>query len=79
MRGVPETDRVTERLSERGSPRRPEKQEGRVTSRSPLSPDKKSQREERNSTIDAVKQITGAQKKTPTGEGISINETPEYD
>ena len=47
--------------------------------KSPLSPDKKSQREERNSVIDAVKQITGALRDTPTQEGMSIGGTPEYD
>ena len=77
MRGAHEADRMSERLSGMGLTRRPEKQEERVTSRSPLSPDKKSQREERNSAIDAVKQITGAQKRTPTREGVSISETPE--
>ena len=46
---------------------------------SPLSPDKKSQREKRNSVIDAVKQITGALRDTPTQEGMSIGGTPEYD
>ena len=49
MRGDPETDRVSERSSDRDSPRRPEKREGRVAPRSPLSPDQKYQREERNS------------------------------
>ena len=47
--------------------------------KSPLSPDKKSQREERNSVIDAVKQITRAPRDTPTQEGISMGATPEYD
>ena len=47
--------------------------------KSRLSPDKKSQREERNSVIDAVKQITGALRDTPTQEGMSIGGTPEYD
>ena len=47
--------------------------------KSPLSPDKKSQREERNSVIDAVKQIIGALRDTPTQEEMSIGGTPEYD
>ena len=46
---------------------------------SPLSPDKKSKREERNSVIDAVKQITGAPRDTSTQERMSIGGTPEYD
>ena len=47
--------------------------------KSSLSPDKKSQREERNSVIDAIKQITGASRDAPTQEGMSIRGTPEYD
>ena len=78
-RGVLETHRTTERSSNMSSPRRLEGQEERVVPRSPPSPDKKSQREERNSAIDAVKQITGAQKKTPTKGEVSVSETPEYD
>ena len=39
--------------------------EGRTTPKSPLSPDKKTQKEERDSVVDAVKQITGARKETP--------------
>ena len=56
-----------------------ERPEGRSTPKSPLSPDKKSQKEERDSVIDAVKQITGAKKETPTWEGVSVGGTPEYD
>ena len=55
MRGVHETNRMSERSSGMGLTRRPEKQEEKITPRSPLSPDKKSQREERNSAIDTVK------------------------
>ena len=40
-------------------------QEGRVILKSPLSPDRKSQKEERDSIIDAVKQVTGALKEVP--------------
>ena len=42
-----------------------ERPEEEVTPRSPLSPDKKTQKEERDSVVDAVKQITGAKKETP--------------
>ena len=76
VRGVHEGDQTPKGSSGIVPTRGPEKQEGRVTPRSPLSPDKKSQREERNSVIDAVKQITGAPKKTPTQEGISMGDTP---
>ena len=44
-----------------------ERPEGKVTPRSPLSPDKKTQKEERDSVVDAVKQITGAKKETLCG------------
>ena len=58
---------------------RPKEQEGRFIFKSPLSPDRKSQREERDSVIDAVKQITGAPKEVPRQERMSIGGTPEYD
>ena len=58
---------------------RPKEPEGRFILKSPLSPNRKSQREERDSVIDAVKQITGAPKEVPRQERISIGGTPEYD
>ena len=57
----------------------PERWEGRSSPRSPLSPNKESQNEERQSVIDAVKQITGAKRETPSQGVISIADTPEYD
>ena len=45
----------------------------------PLSLDRESQREERKSVIDAVKQITGACKEVLVSGGIKIEDTPEYD
>ena len=54
-------------------------QGGRTTPKSPLSPDKESQKEERDSVIDAVKLITGAQSETSMLEGMSVGGTPEYD
>ena len=42
-----------------------ERSEGEIAPRSPLSPDKKTQKEERDSVVDPVKQITGAKKETP--------------
>ena len=53
--------------------------EGRTTAKSPLSPDKRTQKEERDSVVDAVKQITGARKETPVQEGVSVGGIPEYD
>ena len=38
-----------------------------------------SQKEERDSVIDAVKLITGAQTETPGEGGVSVGNTPEYD
>ena len=54
-------------------------QDGRTASKSPHSPNKESQKEERDSVIDAVKQITGAQTETPGQGRVSVGDTPEYD
>ena len=59
--------------------REQQKREGGTSSNSPLSPDRQSQKEERHSVIDAVKQITGALRGGPRREGVPIGETPEYD
>ena len=67
------------RLAAAGPTRGSERPEGEITPRSPLSPDKKTQKEERDSVVDAVKQITGAKKETPVWEGASVGGTPEYD
>ena len=66
MRDVGEGEQRPGRLSGITLTQEPERQGERIIPKSPLSPDKESQREERNSVIDAVKQITGAQKETPT-------------
>ena len=53
--------------------------QGRRTAlKSPHSPDQESQREERDSVIDAVKQITGAQTQTPGQGRMTVGDTPEY-
>ena len=67
------------RLAAAGSTWGVERLEEEVVPRSPLSPDKKTQKEERDSVVDAVKQITGAKKETPVQEGTSVGSTPEYD
>ena len=54
-------------------------QGGRTTLKSPHSLNKESQKEERDSVIDAVKLITGAQTETPGQGRISVGDTPEYD
>ena len=56
-----------------------ERPEARTTPKSPLSPNKKTQKEEKDSVIDAVKQITGARKETPARERVSVGGTPKYD
>ena len=51
---------------------------GRTAFQSPHSPDQRSQKVERDSVIDAVKQITGAQTETPGQEKVIVGDTPEY-
>ena len=53
-------------------------QGGRTAFKSSHSPDQESQREERDSVIDAVKQITGAQTETPGQGRMTVGDTPEY-
>ena len=54
-------------------------QGGGTAPKSPHSPNKVSQKEERDSVIDAVKLITGAQTETLGEGGVSVGNTPEYD
>ena len=62
------------------TPKREQKRgDQRTTPKSPLSPDRESQNEERKSAIDAVKQITGARKEMSVMGGMSVGDTPEYD
>ena len=51
----------------------------RTAPKSPHSPNKESQKEERDSVIDAVKLITGAQTETPGQGRVSMGNIPEYD
>ena len=60
------------------STRRVGGQGGRTAFKSPHSPDQESQREERDSVIDAVKQITDAQTETPGQGRMTVGDTPEY-
>ena len=60
------------------STRRVGGQGGKTTFKSPHSPDQESQREEQDSVIDAVKQITGAQTETPGWRRMTVGDTPEY-
>ena len=68
-RGPPETT-PTRRAGGQG---------GRTTPKSPHSPNKESQKEERDSVIDAIKLITGAQTEIPGQGRVSMGDTPEYD
>ena len=51
----------------------------RTAPKSPHSPNKESQKEERDSVIDAVKLITGAQTEIPGQGRVSMGDIPEYD
>ena len=53
--------------------------EPRGVLKTPLSLNRESQREERKSVIDAVKQITGARNEVLAPGGINEEGTPEYD
>ena len=64
--------------SETISTQRGERQGGKSIFKSTYSPNKESQKEERDSVIDAVKQITGAQTEVPGQERMSTEGTPEY-
>ena len=83
--GAPSPIRGTQRKEQEfGEPpettptRRAGGQGGRTAFKSPHSPDEESQREERDSVINAVKQITGAQTET-LGQGrMTVGDTPEY-
>ena len=54
-------------------------QGGKTAPQSSHSPNKVSQKEERDSVIDAVKLITGGQTETPGQGKISVGSTPDYD
>ena len=55
------------------------REEPRGVPKTPLSPDRQSQKEERKSVKDAVKQITGAHKEILVSGSINVEDTPEYD
>ena len=65
--------------SETTPTRRVGEQGGKTALKSPHTPNKESQKEERDSVIDAVKLITVAQTETPGQGGVSVGDTPEYD
>ena len=79
IRGDREEGQGLGRLVAAGPTGGSERPEGEITPRSPLSPNKKTQKEERDSVIDAVKQIMGAKKETPVWQRASVGGTPKYD
>ena len=79
IRSVQGREQGSREPSETTPTRRAGGQDGRTASKSPHSPNKESQKEGRDSVIDAVKQITGAQMETPGQGRVSVGDTPEYD
>ena len=79
IRSVQGREQGSREPSETTPTRRAGEQDGRTASKSPHSPNKESQKEEWDSVIDAVKQITGAQTETPGQGRVSVGDTTEYD
>ena len=78
VRGVQREEQESKELPETTLTRRVGGQGGRAAFKSPHSPNQESQGEERDSVIDAVKQITGAQTETPGQGRMTVGDTPEY-
>ena len=78
IRRIRREEQESRELPETTSTRRVGGQGGRPVFKSPHSPDQESQREERDSVIDAVKQITGGQTEAPGRGRISTEDTLEY-
>ena len=78
VRGVQREEQESKELPKTTFTRRVGGQGGRTNFKSPHSPDQESQREERDSVVDAVKQITGAQTETPGQGRMTVGDTPEY-
>ena len=78
IRGIQGKEQESREPPETTPTRRAGGQGGRTAFKSPHSPDQESKREERDSVIYAVKQITGAQTET-SGQGrMTVGDTPEY-
>ena len=78
IRSVQGREQESRYPSETTSTQRGERQGGKFIFKSTYSPNKESQKEERDSVIDAVKQITGAQTEVPGQGRTSTEGTPEY-
>ena len=78
VRGIQREEQESREPPETTSARRVGGQGGRTAFKSPHSPDQESQKEERDSVIDTVKQFTGAQTETPGRGRMTVGDTPEY-
>ena len=78
VRGVQREEQESRELPETTFTKRVGGQGGKAAFKSSHSPNQESQREERDSVIDAVKQITGAQTETPGQGRMTVGDTPEY-
>ena len=78
VRGTQREEQESREPPETTSARRVGGQGERTAFKSPHSPDQESQKEERDSVIDAVKQITGGQTETPGRGRMTVGDTPEY-
>ena len=77
-RGVWREEQESKELPETTFTKRVGGQGGRAAFKSSYLPNQESQKEERDSVIDAVKQITGAQTETPGQGRMTVGDTPEY-
>ena len=78
VRGIQREEQESREPPETTSTRRVGDRAEELPLKLPHSPDQESQREERDSVIDAVKQITGAQTETPGQGRMTVGDTPEY-
>ena len=78
VRGVQREEQESRELPETTFTKRVGGQGGRAAFKSPHLPNQGSQREERDSVIDAVKQILGAHTETPGQGRMTVGDTPEY-
>ena len=78
VRGVQREEQESKELPETIFTRRVGGQGRGAVFKLPHSPSQESQTKERDSVIDAVKQITGAQAETPGQGKMTVGDTPEY-
>ena len=78
IRGIQGKEQESREQPETTPTRRAGGQGRRTAFKSPHPPDQESQREKRDSVIDAVKQITGAQTETPGQGRVTVGDTQEY-